>query len=256
MSGARRAIAAVVAAAVALPAAAYLLTIPAILRRVADRRSSQALASMEVAGTLQAAGAAGDALLAAGGIRGAGGLAALPARLLIKVPGRCRLELLPAGAAEAERPWLLVRDDAVSGTGELAGDPAFVALLRTACSLLAVPANAEDKDQPWAAALAKRGVPLKNVSLGRFDGRIAWIIGGHANGNTPLAWFDKESFQPVRLQYAEGKLPADVGLLGWGSPTGGDWAPRALEVHSGGVLRVRFTTEKATANPRLPDAVF
>lgn len=256
MTGARRAIAAVVAAAVALPAAAYLLPIPAILRRVAERRGAQALAAVEVSGTLQAAGPAGDALLAAGGIRGAGGLAALPARLLIKVPGRCRLELLPADAAEADRPWLLVRDDAVSGTEALAGDPAFVALLRATCSLLAVPANAEDKDQPWAAALAKRGVPLKNVSLGRFDGRIAWVIGGRATDTTPLAWFDKESFQPMRLQYAEAKVMTDVGLLGWGSPTGGDWAPRALEVHTGGALRVRFTTEKATANPRLPDAVF
>ena len=255
MRGARRAIAAVVAAAVALPAAAYLLPIPAILRRVAERRSAQSLATMEVAGTLQAAGAAGDALLAAGGIRGAGGLAALPARLLIKVPGRCRLELLPADATEAERPWLLVRDDAVSGTEALAGDPAFVALLRATCSLLAVPANADDKDQPWAAALAKRGVPLRNASLGRFDGRVAWVIGKEKEG-TPSAWFDKESFQPVRLVFAEAKLPADVRLLGWGSPTGGDWAPRAIELHAAGALQLRFTTEKASANPKLPDAVF
>jgi hypothetical protein len=79
------------------------------------------------------------------------------------------------------------------------------------------------------------------------------VIGGRATDTAPLAWFDKESFQPVRLGYREGGTPIDVRLLGWGSPTGGDWAPRAIEVHAGGLLRVRFTTEKATANPKLPD---
>lgn len=256
MTPARRLVAAAVAAAIALPAAAYLLTIPAILRRVADRRAAQSLASLEVAGTLQAAGSGGEALLAAGGIRAAGGLAALPARLLLKVPGRCRLELLPAGASEAERPWLLVKDEAVSGSDDLASNPAFVALVRATCTLLARPSDAEDKDRPWATALSKRGVTLGDVHLGRFDGRIAWVIGGGPNDAKPTAWIDKESFQPVRLLFSEGKLAADVRLLGWGSPTGGDWAPRAIELHAADALQLRFTTEKATANPKLQDAVF
>lgn len=252
----RRLVAAAVAAAVALPAAAYILPIPAVLRRVAERRSAQGLASLEVAGTLQAAGAGGEALLAAGGMRAAGGLAALPARLLLKVPGRCRLELVPAGATEADRPWLVVKDDVVSGSDALTADPAFVALVRAACTFLARPAESEGKDRPYAAALAKRGVPLSNESLGRFDGRVAWVIGGRATDKTPLAWIDKESFQPVRLLYTEGKLAADVRFLGWGSPTGGDWAPRAIEVHAADILQVRFTTEKASANPKLPELLF
>jgi hypothetical protein len=256
VSALRRALAAALVAAVALPAAAYLLPIPAILRRVAERRAAQGLATLEVTGTVQASGASADALLEAGGIRAAGGVAALPARLTLKIPGRCRLELLPVGASEAERPWLLVRDDAVSGSDRLASDPAFVALARATCTLLARPLDPEAKDKPWAAALAKRGVPLSNESLGRFDGRVAWVIGGRATDTTPLAWFDKDSFQPVRLQFTEGRLAADVRLLGWGSPTGGDWAPRAIELHTGGALQIRFTTEKATANPRLPDAIF
>lgn len=252
---ARRLLAAALAA-LALPAAAYLLPIPAILRGAAEKRASQRLASLEVTGTLQAAGTGAELLLAAGGIRAAGGLTALPARLLVKVPGRCRLELLPAGAAEADRPWLLVREETVAGAEPLASQPAFVALVRATCTLLARPQDAEAKDRPWAAALAKRGVPLADESLGRFDGRIAWVIGGPATATTPLAWFDKESFQPVRLMYREGSLPADVRLLGWRSPMGGDWAPRAIEVHSGGALQIRFTTEKASANPKLPDAIF
>lgn len=256
MTPLRRAVAAAIVAGLALPAAAYLLPISAILRRVADRRAAQGLTSIEVSGTLQAGGAAGEALLAAGGIRGAGGLAALPARLLWKVPGRCRLELLPAGVPDADRPWLLVRDDAVSGSSDLASDPALAAFARATCSLLALPADPEARDRPYAAALAKRGVPLKDVNLGRFDGRIAYVIGGRPTATTPLAWIDKESFQPVRLLFTEGKTAVDVRFLGWGSPTGGDWAPRAIEVHSGDALRLRFTTERATANPKLPDVIF
>jgi hypothetical protein len=249
----RRAVAAVLAAAIALPAAAYILPVPSILRRAAARRAGLSLVAVEVTGTLQADGAAGAALLTAGGLRGAGGLAALPARLLWKVPGRCRLELLPAGAADAERPWLLLKDEAVSGSDDLVREPTFVALARTTCALLALPPDPEAEDRPLAASLARRGVALADATLGRFDGRISYVVGGRAADGKPLAWFDKESFQPVRLQYVEAGAPADVRLLGWGSPTGGDWAPRAIEVHLGGALRVRFTTEKASANPKLPE---
>ena len=37
----------------------------------------------------------------------------------------------------------------------------------------------------------------------------------------------------------------DVRLLGWGSPTGGDWFPRAVEVWRDGEVQLRFTTERA-----------
>jgi hypothetical protein len=249
----RRALAAAVAVAVALPAAAYILPVPSILRRAAARRAALSLVAVEVTGTLQADGAAGAAVLAAGGIRGAGGLAALPARLLWKVPGRCRLELLPAGATEAERPWLLLKDEAVSGSDALIREPTFVALARATCALLALPHDPEAEDRPLAASLARRGVALGEATLGRFDGRISYVVGGRAADAKPLAWFDKEGFQPVRLQFPEGGSPADVRFLAWGSPTGGDWAPRAIEVHAGGALRLRFTTERASANPKLPE---
>lgn len=256
MTRTRRAVAVLLLAAVALPAAAYVLPVPAILRRLAGRRAAQALATLEVTGTLQASGAAADGVLAAGGVRGAGGFAALPARLLWKVPGRCRIELAPAGVEDADRPYLLVRDDAVTGDGQISRDPSFVAMARAICALLAVGPGAEGEDRPWAAALAKRGVALDDATLGRFDGRVAYVIGGRPTDPRPLAWVDKESFQPVRLLFQEAGRMADVRLLGWGSPTGGDWAPRAIEVHAAGALQLRFTTEKASANPKLADLLF
>ncbi len=45
-------------------------------------------------------------------------------------------------------------------------------------------------------------------------------------------------------------------FLGWGSPMGGDWFPRALEAWSRDALALRFSAERATANPRLAEALF
>jgi hypothetical protein len=251
-----RAVAVLLLAAVALPAAAYILPVPAILRRLATRRAAQSLATLEVTGTLQAAGAGAEGVLAAGGVRGAGGLAAIPARILVKVPGRCRVELTPPGVVDADRLHVLVRNDSLTGDAALVRDPSFAAFSRALCALLAVAPDPADADRPWAAALARRGVALGGASLGRFDGRVSYVVGGRPNEAKPLAWIDKESFQPVRLQFMEAGRMADVRFLGWGSPTGGDWAPRAIEVHAADVLQLRFTTEKASANPRLADLLF
>ena len=158
---------------------------------------------------------------------------------------------------DADRPYLLVRGDTVTGDGEVSRDPSFVAMARAICALLAVAPASEAGDRPWAATLAKRGVALAGgATLGRFDGRVSYVIGGRPTDSKPLAWVDKESFQPVRLLFMEAGTMTDVRFLGWGSPTGGDWAPRAIEVHAAGALQLRFTTEKASANPRLADLIF
>ena len=60
----------------------------------------------------------------------------------------------------------------------------------------------------------------------------------------------------MRLVSAEGGAMLDVRLLGWGSPTGGDWFPRAVEVWRDDAIQLRFTTERAAANPRLADPLF
>ncbi|HTN54102.1 MAG TPA: hypothetical protein VML50_16965 [Anaeromyxobacter sp.] len=255
MSSLRRAAVAALALAAALPALAYLLPATAILKRLGERRAALELESLEVRGTFQAEGPPADRLAPAGQPRGPGGLLALPARFLMKVPGRCRLELAPPELPEAERPFVAVRDGRLTGRGGLDQVPSAVALVRAACALLAAPA-AGDAPEAFAAALARRGVAVPDVSLGRFDGRIAYVIGGRERDAKPLAFVDKDGFQPLRLIAAEGPTLEDVRLLGWGSPTGGDWFPRAVEAYEGGALRVRLTTERAVPNPRLADALF
>ena len=250
-----RRLTAAAALAVALPALAYVLPVPAILRRVAEKRSALALASLEVTGTLQAEGPAAERLAQIAGLEARGGIVTVPARLAIKVPGRCRLELAPPEVTEANRPFVAVHDQRTTGARGLNQLPAAVALVRSACALLAIPSGAGGADA-YAAALSRRGVALSGATLGRFDGRIAYVIGGREKSDHPLAYVDKESFQPMRLVSAEGGTTFDVRLLGWGSPTGGDWFPRAVEVWEKDQPRLRFTTERPTPNPRIQDVLF
>ncbi len=109
MTAARRAVALAVGLAVAAPALAYILPVPGILRRMGERRAALELDALDVRGTLAGRGAVGDRLAAAAGVRPATEVS-VAARFLAKVPGRCRLEVVRDGVAEADRPFVAVRD--------------------------------------------------------------------------------------------------------------------------------------------------
>jgi hypothetical protein len=247
--------AAALALAAALPALAYVLPVPGILQRMGERRAALSLASLEVDGTLVAEGEAAERVGAAMGLHPAGRQVSAPATFRMKVPGRCRLELAPPDAPESARPFVAVRNDRLTGGGGLEQVPAAVAFVRGACALLATQV-AGDATGPYATAMRSHGVALADASLGRFDGRIAYVIGGRAKEAKPLLYVEKDGFQPLRLVSPEGGALLDVRLLGWGSPLGGDWFPRALEVWKGEAALLRFSTEKARANPKLADLLF
>jgi hypothetical protein len=247
--------AALLALAVAIPAAAYVLPPAAILRFLGERRAALGLDALEVTGSLQIMGPSAERLVAAGAPRSANGDVEGPARFLMKVPGRCRLELVRPEVPEAERPYVAVRDGKLSGRGGLEAVPSAAALVRAACTLLAVPV-AGNASAAYAAALGRRGVALTDATLGRFDGRLAYVIGGRARDAKPLVFVDKDAYQPLRLIAAEGGALQDVRMLGWGAPTGGDWFPRAVEVVEKEAVRIRFTTERAQANPKIGEGSF
>jgi hypothetical protein len=254
VSGGRLA-AALLAAAAGLPALAYVLPSPAILSAMGQRRAEARIVSLEVHGVLEATGAAGERLAPASRLPAVGGRLIVPARLALKAPGRCRLELLPAGVPEAERPHAVVRGDVLGGHG-LEPVPALAAFLRSSCAILAVPPAPEEAASAWTAALGRRGVVLGEATLGRFEGRIAYVLGGRARDAGPLLYVEKEPLRPLRLVATDGGVLLDTRFLGWGSPVGGDWFPRAVEVHERDALVLRFAAERVVANPRLPDALF
>lgn len=232
------------------PALAYILPVGGILRRLGHRREELALASMEVRGGFAMSGDPARAAAAALGLALAGTELSAPALLIFKMPGRCRLELAPPDVSEAERPAAVVRQGQLRGSRGLERVPAAVALLRGLCSLVG------QQSSTYAQELSRIGVPLARPALGRFGGQVAFVIGARPGEAKPQAWVDKRTFQPVRVIFQAGEALADVRLLDWGSPTGGDWFPRAVEVYRGDALQARFVTEKATANPRVADALF
>jgi hypothetical protein len=245
----RRAAGALLAAAgllAAAPALAYLLPATAILRRAAETRAGLELGAVEAIGTLELRGAAVPT----------GDPPSVAARLLVKTPGRVRLELLSADAAEAERPAAMVREERLAGRAGLEKQPAVAALIRALATLLAWPTG--EDGQALGDGLGRRGVKLDEVSLGRFNGRLAWVLGGRLNDpkSPPLAFIDKESWMPLRLLFTEGGTSFDVRFLDWASAVGADRIPRVIEVWQGTELVLRFNTEKTTSNPRLPDALF
>ncbi len=252
-----RALAAALAALAASAAHAYVPPARAILRRVAQRRSDVAVTAYEVRGTVAFMGESARRAAAAASLPPPAQELALPALLLVKVPGRCRLELAPQGVPAAERPALSQRGGRVSGQHGLDGLPEARALVTTICALLAERGGGgAEPERPLAQALASRGVSLSDVSFGRLNGRVAWVIGGRPQDGRPQAWVDKQSFQPVRLVAAGTAGSSDVRLLDFGSSAGGDAFPRAVEAWLGKELALRFTAEKVTPNPRMPDALF
>jgi hypothetical protein len=251
VSRARLALAAL-AVLVAGPATAYVLPPAAVLKKVAERRAALEIGSVEATGTLELRGAA-LARLAALAPPGATTLS-LTARVQVKTPGRARLELLPGDAVEGERPFVSVKDDRLAGRGGAEATPAATAMVRALAALLGSPSGGDGR--AFGEALVRRGVKLDESSLGRFNGRLALVLGGRAADARPLAFVDKETWMPLRLLAQEGAARLDVRLLDWASPNGGDWFPRAVEVWDGATLLLRFTTEKASGNPKLPEALF
>ncbi len=245
----RRATVAVAVAAgllAAVPAAAYLLPATAILRKAAEARAALELNAVEAIGALELRGAA-----LPGGVP-----PTTTARLLLKTPGRARLELVLADVAAGERPAAMVRDERLAGRVGLEQQPAVAALVRGLATLLAWSPAAEG--QALGDGLVRRGVRLDEVSLGRFNGRLAWVLGGRLVDpkGPPLALIDKETWMPLRLLVVERGVTYDLRLLDWASAVGADRIPRSIEVWQGPELLVRFNTEKTTANPRLADALF
>jgi len=239
----------------AAPALAYLLPPATVLKRMAQRREELALASLEVRGTLAVSGDAARALSAAAGLPLSGSELLVPAVLSIKAPGRCRLELFPASGSP-DRPFLSSARGKLAGGKGLERVPAVVALVKATCALLGTRPAGSDPGRAYADELFRLGIPLSDDYLGHMGGRVAYVLGAPPREKRPQAWIDKQSFQPVRLVAAFAGPLADVRLLDYGSPVGGDLFPRAVEVYEGGALSLRLTAEKVAANPKIPDTLF
>ncbi len=240
-------LAVVLAASAAL---AYVLPTVSILRRVVEKRDDLRLNAVEVKGTLHLpppyAREAGEALSVPGDreIQASGSFQ-------LKLPGRCRLE---ATVPEGGRSVSVVAQGKrrAEGTELVAANQA----LSQVCPLLAFRSNAEgDARADLERHLRKLGVDSKITGLGRFDGKIVYVIGAQKPDAAQL-WVYKDSFQPARVLYSDAGTRWDVRFRNFGSPVTGDAFPRILEVARGEDLLMRFTALEADTRARLADAQF
>lgn len=236
-------------------ARAYVPPATAVLKRLSHKREEQALAALEVRASITFLGDAAVGAAAAG-VPLLGGEATAQAFLTVKLPAKCRLEVALPDAAPADRPAVSLRGGRLQGTRGLERVPAAVAALQAVCALLGERPGSAEPERPWVQSLSGLGVSLGEVTLGRTGGRVAYVIGGKPRDEKPLAWIDKLGFQPLRLTATLGGARHDVRFLDWGSPTGGDLFPRAIEVQAGGQAVLRLVTERVLANPKVSDAIF
>jgi hypothetical protein len=231
-----RALAVAIALAAALPALAYVLPGPTILR-LAARKRADAPPAVELRGVLTT-----------------GATAPTPAVLWAK-GGRCRLELVGA----PDRPYAVVRAGRVAAQRGLDGVPGAAALAEGACALLS-PVGADG----YAHALSARGVAVGEAALGRLGQRVAYVFGV---AGAPQAWFDKGALHPLRLVADLGGARRDLQLGEYPAapapppgekpapPAPGDAFPRSVEVHRDGGLEAKLVVEKVAPNPRIADSL-
>jgi hypothetical protein len=111
------------------------------------------------------------------------------------------------------------------------------------------------------ATLKAVGVDTSVVSFGRQDDTLAYIIGARSSEpDRPQVWLYKSTLQPMRtvLFDRSKSTPSRVEsrYLDFGSPTGADYLPGAVEIWRDGKRVRRAELTKLAVNQGLPETLF
>jgi hypothetical protein len=167
------------------------------------------------------------------------------ARVVMRLPGRCRLD---ATAPDGEKVAVIDVNGQMRNEGQPIG--ALTAALSELCALFGA-RSAADGRSALEAHLRTRGVDTRATSLARFGGQVAYVLGG----KEAQLWVFKDSFLPARMRWTEGGASWDVRFVDYNSPAG-DWFPRLVEVARDGERQARFTTLSGDPHASLPDRLF
>ncbi|MHB8416671.1 MAG: hypothetical protein ACYDCL_01255 [Myxococcales bacterium] len=212
---------------------AFLLPGPVLLRQYAQRRSEAVPSRIELTGTLSLWGAEARAFAGKNALPLSQPLSGetqdrldLPARLTLEA-GRCELAL-----GESGRSLGTLTND----RGQVGGDPAgsalagAVALVRDGCAALLW--RGTEAVAGLEGLLRAHGGDPEAVSLTRFDGRVAYAIGGakaalvlSQDGLLPLRLLLRENGTAADVRFGEyapvcfdGGFPAQIAVLQDGAP--------------------------------------
>jgi hypothetical protein len=216
-----------------------------------EQLQSMEAANLKVDGTLTFFGASRRDAARAFRLPGDRSESGVEAAMMLKTPGRCRLEVwTPDGARVAA--VVSRRKTRFEGT-ELAD---LGAALVQVCAILGGRSGAESEVR---AALERHLDSLKidwrRPLLGRVAGQLAYVMGG-ASDAQPSFWVYKDSFLPARLRWTDGQqVRWDLRLADYSSPLTGDMFPRVVELTRNGELAFRFNALKVSQGA-LADKLF
>jgi hypothetical protein len=175
----------------------------------------------------------------------------LDASILLKLPGRCRLEASSPDGSRSAAIWS-------HGKKRSEGQPipAMMVALEQICPLLAVRSSSEaDSRTSIERHVRSLKADVRNASLARLGNQIAYVLGNPAEGQ-PQLWVYKDVFLPARVRWSETDGPWDIRFLDYGSPVTGEWFPRVFELYRSGELVLRFTGFRADPKVQLSEKLF
>jgi hypothetical protein len=109
----------------------------------------------------------------------------------------------------------------------------------------------------YQSMLTSLKVNIKETTLARFHGKVAYIIGAKEwERDRPQLWIDKDSFLPLRLFVHDGTSLVDIGWFNWGGRTGGNYFPSEVEVARDGKIFERCELVDINTTLKISDDLF
>jgi hypothetical protein len=233
------------------PVGAYILPGTSILRRVIEQRDAMEVANLRVDGTLTFFGAARRDAARAFRLASGASDASSEAAMMVKAPGRCRIEVwTPDGSRVA----------AIFSRRRARFEGTEISALGTAVEQVCAILGGRSGSEAEGRAALERHLDILKVDwrrpfLARVGGQIAYVMGG-ASDTQPSFWVYKDSFLPARLRWIDAEKAAwDLRLADYSSPLTGELFPRVVELSRNGELALRFNALKVN-QAVLPDKLF
>ncbi len=223
-------------AALAAAALAFVMPTWSVLKRVANGRDELSTTAVRAEGLLLVAPIDAKAVAAALGTPWESGELKLSATVMMRLPGRCRLDLSsPDTSKTLTFAWANGQRRAEGSTW-----PAAQALVEELCATLALHSAADGESrQALDRHLQSLKVDLKLTSLARVGNQVAVVVGDRAE-LAPSFWVYKDKFLPARVRFQDAQGRWDVRFQDYESQAVGDALPRVAEVAQDGEPRLRL----------------
>lgn len=233
-------------------ALSYVSPAYSILRRLADTRDDLGLNSIRVEGNAAVAPVLAKDAADALGISWESGELQLRFVASVKFPGRCRVEL---SSLESTKTVASVWANGKAKKQSVL--PVLDLATQELCTVLALRGGEGESRAAIEKHLSDLKVNTKSTSLGRFAGKVTYVVGDTSEGASQFWVYrseagDRQVYQPARLKF-DGW---DVQFQDFTNALAPEWFPRVIAVHKQSQPQLRLTMLSADAKVKVEDALF